>query len=281
MRIVGYILFGLLVFPVFLYLTFPFAPLQSHLAQWLAAQSGCRIVVQSQSMRFPLHPVWEGIVADCPDGPGSPYSIASVDVALIPWPLLWGGTGSGDFHIHLAQGRLTGRLAMTRTPDGFVLALTHQGRGVDLKQIGASGLLDAEGEAHWQNAGGWAGGGHLSFTLQSLHLLKVGAWVSPVGALDFARVTGRASWRGGVLTFDRVVAEGSQVDFSLTGGQMLPRAPLAQSILSLTVQVTPKGSLKPLATAFVPDYAGEGPIQVTLSGSLERPDLFFDGKSGT
>jgi len=261
-----------------LYLTFPFNRLQTALVAHLAARSGCEIDVQKQAVHFPFRMTWEGVRADCPT-PGSPYSIAMIDADVAPLPLLWGGEAAVDFKIALtAEGNIVGRATMTPTNNGVTLFLSHQARAVDLKQVGASGRLSSKGE--WRQLEGEPfGQGHLALTLDGLKIDRFGASGSPIGAVSFQRVDSRISWRGDTITFDRIVAEGNQVEIESTDGRLLAREPFDQSRLFLTLQVTPKGDLKSLAPVLIPGYSGAGPIAVTLSGPLSQPGVLVNGRA--
>jgi len=166
---------------------------------------------------------------------------------------------------------------MTQTRDGVALFLSHQAHAVDLKQVGATGQMESTGE--WRRLERESlGQGHLALTLHDLQIDRLGARVSPIGAVFFQRVDSRISWRGDTITLDRIVAEGHQMEIESSGGRLLARKPFDQSRLSLVLQVTPKGDLKSLAPALIPGYSGAGPIAVTLSGALSQPDVLVNGR---
>jgi len=275
--VIGCLSLFLIAASVSLYLTFPFDRLQTALVAHVAARTGCQIDVQKQAVRFPFQMTWEGVRADCP-APGSPYAIATIDADVAPLPLLWGGEAAVDFRIALAaEGNIVGRATMTQTNNGVALFLSHQADAVDLKQVGASGRLSSKGE--WRRLEGEPlGQGHLALTLDGLKIDRFGSSGSPIGAVSFQRVDSRISWRGDTITFDRIVAEGNQVEIESTEGRLLAREPFDQSRLFLTLQVTPKGDLKSLAPALIPGYSGTGPISVTLSGALSQPGVLVNGR---
>jgi len=275
--VIGCLTLFLIAALAFLYLTFPFDRLQIALVEHVAAQSGCRIDVQKQAVRFPFRMTWEGVRADC-SAPGSPYVIATIDADVAPLPLLWGGEAAVDFKIVLAEGgNLVGRATVKQTNDGLVFSLAHQADAVDLKQVGASGRLSSNGE--WrQLKGETLGQGHLSLTLDDLKIDRFGTPGSSIGTVSFKRVDSRISWRGDTITFDRIVADGNRVEIESAGGRLLVREPFGQSRLFVTLQVTPKGDLQSLVPVLIPGSSGKEPITVTLSGALAQPSVLVNGK---
>ncbi len=272
--VAAFLLLFLSAFFAFLYLTFPFAAFQTRLVDLAAAKSGCRIVVQNQRVGFPFRFRWEGITADCPM-PGSPYAIASVDADAAPLPLLWGGVGTLDYHVRLSSGQIDGQVTLQRG-DSDVIHADYQARDVDLKQVGLVGQLGGVGTHSLRPGTAHPAEGRLSLTVRSFQVTKWGRWVSPIGPLTFDRVTGSLSWRQGIVRLEQARAEGSQIDIVATGGELIPRLPLPQSRVSLSLQMTPKGDLKPLVAALVSGYAGEGPLNVTVDGSLAHPALLVE-----
>jgi type II secretion system protein N len=272
--VVAFSLLFVAAFCAFLYLTFPFAAFQTRLVDLAAAESGCRIVVQDQRVHFPFRFRWEGITADCPT-PGAPYLIASVDADAAPLPLLWGGIGTLDYRVRLSSGQIDGQVTFQKG-DSDVIQADYRARDIDLKQVGLAGQLSGEGAHRLQPGTAHSAEGRLSFTVRSFQLAKWGDWVSPIGPLTFDRVTGSLSWRQGILRLEQGRAEGTQIDVTATGGELIPRLPLPQSRISLSLQMTPKGSLKPLAAALVSGYSGEGPLNVTIAGSLAHPALLVE-----
>jgi type II secretion system protein N len=272
--VAAFLLLFLSAFFAFLYLTFPFAAFQARLVDLAAAKSGCRIAVQNQHVGFPFRFVWEGITADCPM-PGSPYAIASVDADASPLPLLWGGVGTLDYHIRLSAGQIDGQATLQRG-DNDVIDADYQARDIDLKQVGLVGQLGGEGRHRLQPGTAHPAEGQLSFTIRSFQVTKWGGSVLPIGPLTFDRVTGRLSWRRGIVRLEQGKAEGGQIDVIATGGEFIPRLPLPQSRISLSLQMTPKGNLKPLVAALVSGYSGEGPFHLTVAGSLAHPALLLE-----
>ncbi len=275
LRFSGYILFGLLLFIVFLYLTFPFPRLVSTLIARLEVASGCKIAVREQGFAFPFKLAFEDIQILCPQQ--KQWEVASLHAELVPLPLIWGGEGAMPFRARLAEGEVEGRLSVTRTSGQFIFSLENRGRQMNPNHVG--GRLDWEGDAHWSGSAFQEGTGTISFTLKGVRIERLGAWRSPIGALSFSKITGQTSFRNGKLILSQLEAEGNEMDLSEETGHLLLRQPWQRSMISLTLKVQPKGRLKPLAQAVVSGYTGEGTFTLGLFGPLERPAFSLNGKT--
>ncbi|MFY9270713.1 MAG: hypothetical protein WAO55_13305, partial [Candidatus Manganitrophaceae bacterium] len=175
-------------------------------------------------------------------------------------------------------GEIVGHATVIRTPAGPSISLKHEGKRLNLAEIGFSGLLDLQGEENWIVTDPIKGSGSLTFTATEVKLKQIGSWSVPVGELFFASIRGKVNLNNGVVVVERFVAQGNEVDLASDGGNLLLREPLAGSLLSLTLKVTPKGSLQQAASLFVQGYRGGEPLTVGVKGSIGQPQLSLNGK---
>jgi len=288
-RSLGYTFFGLLLFVVFLYVTFPFPRLEQALIHRLESQSGCKMDVLEADRSFPLRWMAEKIQVLCPGQ--KQWEITSLYVELLPLPLLWGGEMRVPFRGRLADGAMEGVLTATRHADQYTFSLKHHGREVNLQAV-SNGLTDKtsgivvrggklswDGTMHWTRSAFHKGAGTLAVTLEGVRIEGVTGWASSLGALPFARVLGQTHWQGERLSVDQFSAEGDEMDISSETGYLLLRQPWQRGICSLRLSVRPKGRLKPFARAIIAGYTGEGPLTVDISGPLGRPGLSVNGRT--
>ncbi len=274
-HLLSYLLFGLLSFIAFLYVTFPFSRLESALIDRIKDESGCEIDIRKKGILFPLKLAWENIQILCPGQKA--WNVASLYAEVLPLPLIWGGEGRIHFRGRLAEGETEGTLTVTHASNQWAFSLKNQGRQITLPDIG--GRLGWEGDAHWSHSEPYKGTGTVAFTLEGARIKEVGEWRSPIGALSFSMVTGQVHWQGGALSMEQFSADGNEMDLAGESGHLLLRQPWKRSILSLTLKVTPKGQLKPLAQMVVSGYTGEGALTLAVAGSLARPGLALNGKT--
>lgn len=276
--VLGYTLFGLTMFLVFLYLTFPFSLLELKLISILERESRCKIAVDQRGFYFPSRLSWKGIRGACPQPAFSQWKIDSLNAELAPLPLLFSRRGEVDFQLKVGGGELAGHLTAAEGKGGPDLSLRAQGKKVDLTPFGLSGLLSAEGEGSWVGQEVLKGKGTVAFTLDGARFKEIGKWVVPIGEVAFSKVQGKIFWRNGTVGLERFSAEGETVDLKSEGGNLLLREPLAASLLALTLKATPKGSLQQVASVFVQGYSGREPLTVGMKGPLGQPQLSLNGK---
>lgn len=274
----GYTLFGLAMFLVFFYMTFPFSLLELRLIAAIESGSGCRLAVGTRGIHFPLRLVWRDVHLDCPGQAIPKWNFQSIDVDVAPLPLLFARQGEVDFRIGVAGGSIVGHATAFRTADGLSLTVKQEGRKLNLSQVGVTGLLDLEGEGSWIGPDLMRGKGNLTFTASGVQVKQVGQWTVPIGEMSFSAIHGKINLRNGMLVVERLTAQGSEVDLASDGGNVILRQPLTGSLLSLTVKATPKGSLQQMASLFIQGYSGREPLTVGLKGAIGQPQISLNGK---
>ncbi len=275
--LLGYALFALLSFSFFFYRTFPFSLLESRLLHLLEEQSGCAIDVDEKDFYLPLRLEWKGVRVGCL--PFLEWKIASIDIDVAPFPLIWHRRGDIDFLARLSEGEIQGRLSATRKDGAYAFSLKNEWRRLNLSSVGLSGILGLSGEGVWRDHGLLRGEGGFAFNIEEAHFKEFRGWVSPIGDLNFSNIHGKIRWRGGTAVFERLIAQGSEVDLSAEDGSLLLREPFLRSIMTLSLKVVPKGKLKDVAKIFIQDYSGRGPLTLKVQGVLAQPDILVNGQN--
>jgi type II secretion system protein N len=283
--VLGYVFFGLLMFLVFLYLSFPFHLLTSKLILALEKESGCEISVEESRFYFPSRVLWSGIRSQCANASFLPgdvrdldVQVTSIDARVLLFPLLMDRRAEIDFGIVFGEGVLSGHLKVGRKDSQFSYSLIVEGAKVDLVPFGASGHLDLEGNGDWMDQDLFNGKGVLSLVLKEGQFKKIGAWAVPVGALSFSDIHGKISWGKGRVSVDQFSARGNEVDLEGESGNIILRKPFDGSLVTLTLKTMPKGDLKRMATLFIRGYTGREPLILGIRGPLRRPQISLNGR---
>lgn len=283
--VLGYVFFGLLMFLLFLYLTFPFHLLTAKLILALEKESGCEISVKESRFHFPSRVLWNGIRTRCANlsflpggGRDLDLNITSIDARVAPVPLLTERRGEIDFGIGVADGALSGHLTIAKKDKQVISSLAVQGENIDLARFGVSGHLDLEGNGDWMNQDVLDGEGVLSFALKEGRFKEIGAWAVPVGEVSFSDIHGKISWGQGRVVVDQFSARGNEIDLQGESGNLILRKPLDGSLVTLTLKAMPKGDLKQMATLFIQGYTGREPLILGIRGPLRRPRVSLNGR---
>lgn len=279
--LLGYIFFGLAMFFVFFYLTFPFHLLELKLISALEAESRCKIVVDQTGFYFPAKLSWKGIHGTCPQPALAQWKVDLLVADLAPLPLLFSRRGEVDYQLRLDGGEVAGHVTAVEKNGVPSFTVDARGKGVDLAQFGLSGLLSLEGEGSWTGREVFKGKGGVTFTLEAARFKEIGGWIVPIGEVSFSNVRGKLFWRNGTVGVERFSAEGAEVDLNSEGGNLILREPLAGSLITLTLRAMPKGSLQQVATVFVQGYSGREPLTLGLKGPLGQPQISLNGRPVT
>ncbi|MFQ5580287.1 MAG: type II secretion system protein GspN [Nitrospiria bacterium] len=283
--VLGYVFFGLIMFFLFLYLTFPFHLLTSKLVLALEEKSGCEISVNESRLHFPARVVWMGVRTRCVNRsffPGDErdldLNMPTIEVHVAPFPVLMGRRGKIDFRIELGDGVLSGNLTVNQRGEQISYTLSLEGEKIDLASFGESGHLDLEGNGDWIDQDFFNGKGVVSLALKEGRITKIGSWTIPIGTLSFSDIRGKMSWGKGRVIVDRFSARGSEVDIQAESGNLILRKPLDGSLVTLTLKAMPKGDLKRTATLFIRGYTGRKPMILGVRGPLRRPQISMNGR---
>ncbi len=271
---------------VFLHLSFPYAKLERRMIALAEAGTASGITVQEGGIRFPFGVAWHGVrIAPRPPAQSWVIDLDDVRCRLRLWPLLlW------RIHLDLALraygGEAHGILKMDREAGTPRFTLEQQGEGFDLSLLRLAGGPRLQGRARFRLDQEWAGGdffrgdGKATLELDGLRVAGLeGMGVAlPLPELLFPRVTGRVTARSGLITLNDLVARGAQVD--LTGsGTLVVRDPPPESLITLTVRVTPKEGLREQLAVLSGDPK-RSVWDLVIRGPLSAPTYSLSGLGG-
>ena len=284
----GYLLFGILAFLFFVYMTFPFDTIQTRLVFAVEGATSCQIDVGHQSTRPPLKMTWQQIAVSCPSK--KPFLIQSLEARIGLKPLL-SHRGEIDFQIQMDEnaGQITGTLLAQSTPNGIAFTVKEEGMGVSLSPVGLSGTLTMQGEGNWTGKDVFLGTGSFSFTLTDFKISPQGSpsfgqlaavtTLAGVPDIAFSTLSGEIAWKEKTLLIKTFDAKGEIVEIAMQDGSLVLHDPISESIVSATLQVVPKGSLLQMIPFFLADYTGREPLIITLNGLLHDPQVLINGKT--
>lgn len=286
-QIIGYALFGLVNFFVFLYLTFPFDLLEKKALQTLEVESGCRIAVSQSRFALPVKVSVRGVKASCPrrlfvrGKPGEvTLKLKSADLTLSLLPFLINRRGEIDIEAALFGGGISGHLSIERKGEEAAYRLVAEGKALNIAEVdsGLSGQVTMKGEGTWMTKDFSKGIGQLSLTLDQGRFKEIGGWTIPVGEVSFSKIEGRLSMRNGRIIVEQFSAEGETADLQNGSGSLLLRSPMDRSIVNLSIRALPKGSIKEMASLFIQGYTGRDPLKIRINGPLQTPQISLNGR---
>jgi len=214
----------------------------------------------------------------------APVMLDSIEANFATLPILLKQIGEIDIKIKIADGGgdLSGTLIVDRTPEGISFAIQKAGigTGVRLNYRGFSGILDAKGSG---GSGSWIGqdvllgNGVFDFTVKDAHF-KNPALPWPMSDIFFATMTGKISWKTGVISIGHFSAEGETAALMSRGGSLVLHEPFSESFISTTLNVSPKGQLKQVAELMITGYKASEPLKLEITGPLTAPRVSLNGR---
>jgi type II secretion system protein N len=274
----GYIFLGLSLFLIFFYATFPFHLAQKKIAREFEIASGCQTEVKDATVLFPLRLQWHKLRVLCPHSAEVVLDSMEASIAVLP---LLKQRGEIDFKIKIADGGgdITGTLIADRTPEGIALAIKKGGAGVGvhINYRGFSGILDARGDGRWIGQDVVMGNGVFNFNVKDAHF-KNQAMSWPMSDISFGTMTGKVSWKTGVISIGHFSAEGETALLMSRGGSLILHEPFSESFLSININVSPKGQLAQVAELMISGYKAREPLQLDITGPLTAPKILLNGR---
>jgi type II secretion system protein N len=275
----GYALYSLLAFAVFLVWFFPVEGLQTRLLAEVERRTQATVTVQGRDWLFPLGVVWQG-VRIVPAGQADRAVMLDalrVDVAVLP---LLSRRIEADLTWEAYGGKARGSWSLRREDGGARLSLDQFGQGFDIGRLPGlpegswQGVLQVDLNCRWLNEAWWLGEGAGSVEVSRLKVDKVIVGGFPVSGIEFDSVTGHVALNGGTITLQRLTGHGPLGKVS-GDGTVLVRAPWTESVINLTLRLEPTAD----ATARVPmlALAGGGTVTLRLSGRLASPGVTVNG----
>ena len=241
---------SLVCFILFLFLTFPYGPLQNRLLTELNRASGWEVRAADWSVGFPVAIEWRDVVL------AGPTTIGAIPVDAVRTTIgvfqVFLGRLVIDYAIQLpgvaqaGAGRATGSLTSAswslRGPVAVKGHLQQMDLAAVLKPYVTRGMVQGDFMHRWDSAQGaqaaLKGEGTVKVEIKDLVVERIATGTSTIPSLTFGLIQAAIDCHDG--TCDVTELKGDGVDGSFTAqGRMMLRQPLQQSVLDLTVTLVP------------------------------------------
>ncbi len=282
----GWGLASLACFIVFLFLTFPYGPLQNRLLTELNRASGWEVRAADWSVGLPAAIEWRDLVLTGPTIGTIPVEAARATIGVFQAFL---GRLVIDYAIQLpgvaqaGMGRATGSLtAATWSLEGPIAVkgrLQELDLAAVLKPYVSRGTVQGEFMHRWDNVQGaqaaLKGEGTVNIEIKDLVVEQVAVGASTNPSLAFGHIQAAIACHDGAC--DVTELKGDGVDGSFTAqGHVALRQPLQQSLLDLTVTVIPgAGFAKKAASLSLPPFQPGTPLTFKLVGPIMTAKVAF------
>ena len=275
----GWGLASLACFIVFLFLTFPYGPLQNRLLTELNRASGWEVRAADWSVGFPAAIEWRDVVLVGPAIGVIPVEAVRTTIGVFQAFL---GRLVLDYAVQLpgvaqtGAGRATGSL--TTASWSLLGPVTVKGHlqemelATILKPYVSRGTVQGDFMHRWDSAQGvnaaLKGEGSVKVEIKDLVVERSTAGASSIPSLTFGRIQAALACRDAAC--DVTELKGDGVDGSFTAqGRVTLRQPLQQSLLDLTVTVVPgAGFAQKAASLSVPPFQPGTPLTFKLVGPI-------------
>ena len=275
----GWGLSSLACFIVFLFLTFPYGPLQNRLLTELSRASGWEVRAADWSVGLPAVIEWRDVVLAGPTIGAIPVEAVRATVGVFQALL---GRLVLDYAVQLpgvtpaGAGRATGSLTAASWSLGGPVAVNGHLQQMDLaavlKPYVSQGTVQGDFMHRWDSAQGvnavLKGEGTAKVEIKDLVVERIAAGTSSIPSLTFGRIQAALACRDAAC--DVTELKGDGVDGSFTAqGRVTLRQPLQQSLLDLTVTVVPgAGFAQKAASLSLPPFQPGTPLTFKLVGPI-------------
>jgi len=282
----GWGLASLACFIVFLFLTFPYGPLQNRLLTELNRASGWEVRAADWSVGLPAAIEWRGLVLTGPTIGTIPVEAARATIGVFQAFL---GRLVIDYAIQLpgvaqaGMGRATGSLtAATWSLEGPIAVkgrLQELDLAAVLKPYVSRGTVQGDFMHRWDNVQGAQaaikGEGTVNIEIKDLVVEQVAAGASANPSIAFGHIQATIACHDGACDVTKLKGDG--VDGSFTAqGHVALRQPLQQSLLDLTVTVIPgAGFAQKAASLSLPPFQPGTPLTFKLVGPIMTAKVAF------
>jgi type II secretion system protein N len=282
----GWGLASLACFIVFLFLTFPYGPLQSRLLTEVNRASGWEVRAADWSVGVPAAIEWRDLVLAGPTIGTIPIEAVRATVGVFQALL---GRLVIDYTVQLpgvaqaGAGRATGTLnAASWSLLGSVAVdghLQQMDLAAILKPYVSRGTVQGDFKHRWDSAQGAAaalkGEGTVKVEVKDLVIERIATGDASIPSLSFDRIQAALSCHDG--TCDVTELKGDGVDGSFTAqGRMTLQQPVQQSLLDLTVTVIPgAGFAQKAASLSLPPFQPGTPLTFKLVGPIMTARVAF------
>ena len=282
----GWGLASLACFIVFLFLTFPYGPLQNRLLTELNRASGWEVRAADWSVGLPAAIEWRNLVLTGPTIGTIPIEAARATIGVFQAIL---GQLVVDYAIQLpgaaptGMGRATGSLTAASWSLVGSIAVKGHLQQMDLatvlKPYVSQGTVQGDFMHRWDNAQGaqaaLKGDGTMKIEIKDLVVERIAAGVSANSSLALGHIQAAIACRDGAC--DVTELKGDGVDGSFTAhGRVTLQQPVQQSLLDLTVTVIPgAGFAQKAASLSLPPFQPGIPLTFKLVGPIMSARVAF------
>jgi type II secretion system protein N len=275
----GWGLASLACFIVFLFLTFPYGPLQNRLLTELSRASGWEVRAADWSVGLPAVIEWRDVILAGPTIGAIPVEAVRATVGVFQALL---GRLVLDYAVQLpgvapaGAGRATGSLTAASWSLGGPVAVKGHLQQMDLaavlKPYVSQGTVQGDFMHRWDSAQGvnavLKGEGTAKVEIKDLVVERIAAGTSSIPSLTFGRIQAALACRDAAC--DVTELKGNGVDGSFTAqGRVTLRQPLQQSLLDLTVTLVPgAGFAQKAASLSLPPFQPGTPLTFKLVGPI-------------
>ncbi len=275
----GWGLASLACFVVFLFLTFPYGPLQNRLLAEFNRVSGWEVRAADWSMGFPAAIEWRDLVLAGPTIGAIPVEAVRTTIGVFQAFL---GRLVLDYTVQLpgasqaGAGRATGSLtAASWSLRGPVVVKGHLQQmdlAAFLKPYVTRGMVQGDFMHRWDSAqsanAAFKGEGTLKVEIKDLIVERIAAGTSLIPSLTFGRIQAALTCRDAACDVTELKGDGADGSFTAQGRVTL-RQPLPQSLLDLTVTVVPgAGFAQKAASLSLPPFQPGTPLTFKLVGPI-------------
>ena len=282
----GWGMASLTCFIVFLFLTFPYGPLQNRLLTELNRASGWEVRAADWSVGLPAVIEWRDLVLAGPTIGTVPVGAVRATVGVFQALL---GRLVIDYAVQLpgmaqaGAGRATGSLTMASWSLLGPVAVNGHLQQMDLatvlKPYVSRGTVQGDFMHRWDSAqGAYAalkGEGTVKVEVKDLIVERIAAGASSIPSLTFDRIQAALACHDGACDVTELKGDGVDGSFTAQGRVMLQQ-PVQQSLLDLTVTVIPgAGFAQKAASLSLPQFQPGTPLTFKLVGPIMTARVAF------
>ena len=266
-------------FIVFLFLTFPYGPLQNRLLTELNRASGWEVRAGDWSVGFPAAIEWRDLVFAGPASETIPVETVRATVGVFQAIL---GQMVIDYAVQLpgvaqpGAGRATGSVSAASWSFEGPVAVKGRLQDMDLTKVlrpyVSRGTVQGDFMHRWDNAQGvdaaLKGEGTVKVEIKDLVVEPMVAGTSATSSIALGRIQTSLACRDASCDVTELKGDGEDGSFTVQGRVAL-RQPLQQSLLDLTVTVIPgAGFAQKAARLSLPPLQPGTPLTFKLVGPI-------------
>ncbi|HKO29539.1 MAG TPA: type II secretion system protein GspN [Nitrospiraceae bacterium] len=277
----GWVLASLACFIVFLFLTFPYGPLQNRLLTELNRATGWEVRAADWSVGFPVGIEWHDVVLAGPaigaipiEGVRATIGVfqAIVGQLVLDYAVqLPGGTRGGTGR---ATGSLTTASWSLHGPVAVKGHLQQMDLATVLKPYVTSGTIQGDFTHRWDSAQGsnaaLKGEGTVKLEIKDLVIDRIPSGNQSMPSLTLGRIQASLVCRDAACDVTELKGDGVDGSFSVQGHVTLQQS-LQQSLLDLTVTVVPGAGFAQKAASFsLPPFQPGTQLTFKLVGPIMK-----------